>query len=85
MLDGCRADTPLVAGAGAAGSASIAPGAEQVGQAQILNTLSKPFELDGLFNAIDAGAFQNSNQDVQMDAEDDGGFIPDAPMDEEDL
>ncbi|KAH6873781.1 P-loop containing nucleoside triphosphate hydrolase protein, partial [Coprinopsis sp. MPI-PUGE-AT-0042] len=61
---------------GAAGAAAIAPGAEQVGQAQILDTLSKPFELDGLFNAIDA--------DVQMDADGDGGFIPDEPMDAED-
>ncbi|KAF6762499.1 hypothetical protein DFP72DRAFT_1164431 [Ephemerocybe angulata] len=45
----------------------IRPGAEQVGQAQILTTLSKPFELGGLFNAADAGAF--GAKDVQMEAE----------------
>ncbi|KII90402.1 hypothetical protein PLICRDRAFT_38926 [Plicaturopsis crispa FD-325 SS-3] len=37
--------------------AVIAPGAENVGQAQILTELSKPFELSGLFGAADAGAF----------------------------
>jgi len=35
----------------------IAPGAEKVGHAQILNTFSKPFELEGLFGSADAGAF----------------------------
>ncbi|KAH6905307.1 P-loop containing nucleoside triphosphate hydrolase protein [Coprinopsis sp. MPI-PUGE-AT-0042] len=74
----------MVSVLGAAGAAAIAPGAEQVGQAQILDTLSKPFELDGLFNAIDAGAFHGGSQDVQMDADGDGGFIPDEPMDAED-
>ena len=56
----------------------IAPGAEQVGQAQILTTLSKPFELNGLFSAADAGAF--GPKDVEMDdamEEDADAFIPD--------
>lgn len=63
--------------------AVVAPGAEQVGQAQILSTLSKPFALDGLFNAADAGAFGNGggNDEVMMDDED--AFIPDEPMDME--
>ena len=34
-----------------------APGAENVGQAQILAELGKPFELEGLFGAADSGAF----------------------------
>ncbi|KAL1938053.1 hypothetical protein VTO73DRAFT_12064 [Trametes versicolor] len=42
---------------GAGGSSQIAPGAETVGQAQIVAELAKPFELDGLFGAADAGAF----------------------------
>ena len=41
----------------AGGSATVAPGAETVGQAQILTGFSKPFELAGLFGAADAGAF----------------------------
>ncbi|KAG6373687.1 P-loop containing nucleoside triphosphate hydrolase protein [Boletus reticuloceps] len=41
----------------AGGSAVVAPGAETVGQAQILADFSKPFELAGLFGAADAGAF----------------------------
>ncbi|KAF8129048.1 P-loop containing nucleoside triphosphate hydrolase protein [Boletus edulis] len=41
----------------AGGSAVVAPGAETVGQAQILTDFSKPFELAGLFGAADAGAF----------------------------
>lgn len=36
---------------------TIAPGAETVGQAQILTEFAKPFTLDGLFGAADAGAF----------------------------
>ncbi|KAF8063418.1 hypothetical protein FPV67DRAFT_1506451 [Lyophyllum atratum] len=47
----------------------IAPGAENVGQAQILSTFSKPFELEGLFGAADAGAFGGSAGDVPMDAD----------------
>ncbi|KAG9311822.1 P-loop containing nucleoside triphosphate hydrolase protein [Chiua virens] len=39
------------------GGAVIAPGAENVGHAQIVTELSKPFELEGLFGAADAGAF----------------------------
>jgi nuclear GTP-binding protein len=34
-----------------------APGAERVGQAQIVTELGKPFELAGLFGAADSGAF----------------------------
>ncbi|KAH7922290.1 P-loop containing nucleoside triphosphate hydrolase protein [Leucogyrophana mollusca] len=39
------------------GDTVVAPGAENVGQAQILTEFSKPFELAGLFGAADAGAF----------------------------
>jgi len=42
----------------------IAPGAETVGQAQILNELGKPFELTGLFGAADAGAFGDADEDM---------------------
>ncbi|KAH7912097.1 P-loop containing nucleoside triphosphate hydrolase protein [Hygrophoropsis aurantiaca] len=42
------------------GETLIAPGAETVGQAQILIEFSKPFELAGLFGAADAGAFGES-------------------------
>ncbi|KAF5319401.1 hypothetical protein D9619_008554 [Psilocybe cf. subviscida] len=52
---------------------TIAPGAENVGQAQILTELSKPFTLDGLFGAADAGAF--GGQFASM--EDDGMGIDD--------
>lgn len=45
----------------------IAPGAEHVGQAKILSEFSKPFELEGLFGAADAGAFgSGSGMDVDM-------------------
>ncbi len=43
---------------------TIAPGAESVGQAQIVSEFSKPFELEGLFGAADAGAFSGR---VEMD------------------
>lgn len=45
-------------------------GAEAVGQAQILPTLSAPFQLEGLFDAADNGAF-NVGPDVQMEEEGD--------------
>lgn len=35
----------------------IAPGAENVGQAQIVSEFSKPFALEGLFGVADEGAF----------------------------
>ena len=51
----------------------IVPSAENVGQAQILTELSKPFELEGLFGAADAGAFgSRDNDDVPMVADEDG-------------
>ncbi|KAE9389012.1 hypothetical protein BT96DRAFT_960120 [Gymnopus androsaceus JB14] len=50
----------------------IAPGAENVGQAQILSTFSKPFELEGLFGAADAGAFGSGGGDVDMNGADTG-------------
>lgn len=48
----------------AGGSTIVAPGAETVGQAQVLTEFSKPFELAGLFGAADAGAFAS---EVTMD------------------
>lgn len=46
-------------------------GAETVGQAQILNSFSRPFELAGLFGTADAGAF-GENTPMQEVAMDDG-------------
>jgi nuclear GTP-binding protein len=46
------------------GASVVAPGAETVGQAQILNELGKPFELAGLFGAADAGAFGGADEDM---------------------
>ncbi|KAL0947929.1 hypothetical protein HGRIS_010560 [Hohenbuehelia grisea] len=63
----------------------IAPGAENVGQAQILTSLSKPFTLEGLFGAADAGAFGGEGgTDVNM-ADEDGDVFFDAEegMDED--
>jgi len=51
-------------------AAVVAPGAETVGQAQILAELSKPFELAGLFGAADAGAFASEDarpEEIVMD------------------
>lgn len=64
------------------GAPVVAPGAETVGQAQILTELGKPFELAGLFGAADAGAFGDGDVDAEMV---DDGFVPDAeePMDED--
>ncbi|KAJ2932150.1 hypothetical protein H1R20_g4942, partial [Candolleomyces eurysporus] len=75
------------------GTASIAPGAEQVGQAQILTSFSKPFELGGLFSAADAGAFGGEGDDIPMDGHEEGGVFEVAmdedrteiPMESEDL
>ncbi|KAJ3736305.1 hypothetical protein DFJ43DRAFT_605747 [Lentinula guzmanii] len=47
----------------------IAPGAENVGHAQILSSLSEPFQLEGLFGVADAGAFGEEIGDVKMDIE----------------
>lgn len=57
---------------------TIVPGAENVGQAQIVSQFSKPFQLEGLFGAADAGAFGNENGEVPMDADDDGDVFFDA-------
>ncbi|GLB42893.1 putative 50S ribosome-binding GTPase [Lyophyllum shimeji] len=58
----------------------IAPGAENVGHAQILSEFSKPFTLEGLFGAADAGAFGEGTGDVPMNAEvdEDGDMFFDA-------
>ncbi|KIK69019.1 hypothetical protein GYMLUDRAFT_35060 [Collybiopsis luxurians FD-317 M1] len=46
----------------------IAPGAENVGHAQILTEFSKPFELEGLFGAADQKAFGgDAATDINMD------------------
>ncbi|KAJ8074976.1 nuclear GTP-binding protein nug1 [Marasmius tenuissimus] len=47
--------------------AVVAPGAENVGQAQIVTSFSKPFELAGLFGAADAKAFGGNGGDIEMD------------------
>ncbi|OCH85868.1 P-loop containing nucleoside triphosphate hydrolase protein [Obba rivulosa] len=51
------------------GERTIAPGAENVGQAQIVTEFSKPFALDGLFGAADAGAFGDPNNPDAMQTE----------------
>ncbi|KAF9484542.1 hypothetical protein BDN70DRAFT_903568 [Pholiota conissans] len=57
----------------------IAPGAENVGQAQILSQFSQPFTLDGLFGAADAGAFDGrQDDDAVMAADEDGDVFWDA-------
>ncbi|KAF8151643.1 hypothetical protein B0H34DRAFT_728416 [Crassisporium funariophilum] len=66
----------------------IAPGAENVGQAQILNEFSKPFALEGLFGLADAGVFGDGGDDDRMIADEDGDVFWDAvegsePMDED--
>ncbi|KAJ7733733.1 P-loop containing nucleoside triphosphate hydrolase protein [Mycena maculata] len=73
---------PSTVGSGA--TATIAPGAEQVGQAQILSSFSAPFSLPGLFNDADAGAFGTDTGDVAMDADEDGDVFVDA-MDEDEF
>ncbi|KAJ7703264.1 P-loop containing nucleoside triphosphate hydrolase protein [Mycena rosella] len=73
---------PSTVGSGA--TAIIAPGAEQVGQAQILNAFSEPFSLPGLFGDADAGAFGPGAGDVAMDADEDGDVFVDA-MDEDEF
>ena len=71
--------TPILVPSNDAGGATVvAPGAEQVGQAQILNTFSKPFTLEGLFGAADAGAFGGTSGDVPMTADEDGDIFWDA-------
>ncbi|KAJ6609850.1 P-loop containing nucleoside triphosphate hydrolase protein [Mycena sp. CBHHK59/15] len=72
---------PSVVGSGAA--ATIAPGAEQVGQAQILSEFSQPFSLPGLFGDADAGAFAPTAGDVPMDADEDGDVFLDAMNEDE--
>lgn len=74
----------------ATAGAIIAPGGEHVGQVQIVTEFSKPFELEGLFGAADAGAFAgrvdvddqpmgmvDEDGDVFWDAVEDPGFLPD--------
>ncbi|KIY62089.1 P-loop containing nucleoside triphosphate hydrolase protein [Cylindrobasidium torrendii FP15055 ss-10] len=54
-------------------NAEIAPGAEDVGQAQILSEFSKPFELPGLenlFGSADSRAFRDSGDAMDEDEED---------------
>ncbi|KAL6310264.1 P-loop containing nucleoside triphosphate hydrolase protein [Sparassis latifolia] len=51
------------------GQRTVAPGAENVGQAQIVSQFSKPFTLEGLFGAADAGAFGGTPGPEAMDLE----------------
>ncbi|KAF9448422.1 P-loop containing nucleoside triphosphate hydrolase protein [Macrolepiota fuliginosa MF-IS2] len=46
---------------------TIASGAENVGQAQIVSQFSKPFQLEGLFGTADAGAFGEAPMDADGD------------------
>ncbi|KAH9938822.1 P-loop containing nucleoside triphosphate hydrolase protein [Epithele typhae] len=54
--------------------AQVAPGAETVGQAQIVTELAPAFTLAGLFGAADAGAFGGDGADAVMDMD-----VADAP------
>jgi len=47
------------------GDRVIAPGAENVGQAQIVTELSKPFTLGGLFGDADHNAFDVEMEDTE--------------------
>ncbi|KAG2155249.1 P-loop containing nucleoside triphosphate hydrolase protein [Suillus bovinus] len=60
---------------------SAATGAETVGQSQILNSFSKPFELAGLFGTADAGAF-NENTPMEEVAMDNGEVDNDTAVQE---
>ncbi|OJT11715.1 Guanine nucleotide-binding protein-like 3 -like protein [Trametes pubescens] len=65
------------------GSHQIAPGAETVGQAQIVAELAQPFSLAGLFGAADAGAFgYEPPADAEMADEPDTEDFPEE-MDED--
>lgn len=61
---------------------SATTGAETVGQAQILDSFSKPFELAGLFGSADAGAFNENAQIQEEVAMDDGEVNNDIPAQE---
>ncbi|EGO22974.1 hypothetical protein SERLADRAFT_471561 [Serpula lacrymans var. lacrymans S7.9] len=65
------------------GDATIAPGAETVGQAQILAEFGKPFELAGFFGAADAGAF-GEDPAVEEVVMDEDHAIEEATMMDED-
>ena len=47
---------------------TVAPGAEDVGRAQIVSQLAPAFNLGGLFSQADAGAFSNGTE-VEMQEE----------------
>ncbi|KAF8623874.1 hypothetical protein AX17_007276 [Amanita inopinata Kibby_2008] len=62
----------------------VAPGAENVGQAQIVSQYSKPFALEGLFGVADAGAFGERSADVRMaDEESDVFYSAEEAMEED--
>ena len=63
------------------GSTTVAPGAENVGHAQIVSGFSQPFTLEVLFGAADSGAFEE-RADVQMNA-DEGEDDSQEPMQED--
>ena len=50
--------------------AQVAPGAETVGQAQIVTEFAPAFTLDGLFGAADAGAFGSADSEMGMEIAD---------------
>lgn len=50
------------------GDRIIAPGAESVGQAQIVTGFSKPFALDGLFGDADHSAFDAGVEETEDSA-----------------
>ncbi|KAF7321329.1 Proteophosphoglycan ppg4 [Mycena kentingensis (nom. inval.)] len=73
---------PSTMGSGA--TTTIAPGAEQVGQAKILNAFSAPFSLPGLFENADSGAFGSGDVEMRDDQSADGDMdAEDGDMDED--
>lgn len=60
---------PTMLPSSSTGEAVVAPGAENVGQARIINQFGKAFELNGLFGLADDGAF-NPDSDQNMAVED---------------
>ncbi|TCD70345.1 hypothetical protein EIP91_003696 [Steccherinum ochraceum] len=54
----------------------VAPGAENVGQARIINEFGKAFEVDGLFGMADQGAFGGGgSEEMAVEEEEDQGHM----------
>ena len=65
------------------GGAQVAPGAEAVGQAQIVSSFGEAFTLAGLFGAADAGAFGDADAEVEMQTDTPDAMDAPEEMDED--